>query len=384
MAMRSPVRRSIAATVVLACAIVASCNTAQVARRGPGYQYYVSGNPADVVRATRGLWVAQGGGDDVDENYVAWAPTAAAATSSCCAPPAPTTTTTTSSALSLRLGRDDRLRQGCCNYRPVRDRDHPQCRGTLHRRRRPVKLHPLLERHAGRGCHQPRRGEASTDRRDQRRHGSHGRIRLLRGGRGKPDVEVALADPYAPDLTLARDFLALPGLENVITDQHLQERDRIGRTVALLARLQQDGWSAKPRAIAADRETAVHIDPATGIGGGLRDRRPPDALRLFHGAEGRAARLRARQAAYDRGDFRVSSRARGKLRPRQLAGHRRHRLRATRTRRRATIVARKQLLIPVVGNVPFLVIHSRRLLLYVRSMPYRSIAYLTSVTWGNH
>ena len=61
---------------------------------------------------------------------------------------------------------------------------------------------------------------------------------------------VALADPYAPDLTLARGFLALPRLENVITDQHLQERDRIGRTVALLSRLQQDGWSA---AAARDR-----------------------------------------------------------------------------------------------------------------------------------
>ncbi len=75
----------------------------------------------------------------------------------------------------------------------------------------------------------------------------------------------ALANPYAPDLTLARGFLSLPRLENVITDQHLQERDRIGRTVALLSRLQADGWSASPRAIAADRETALHIDPATGM-----------------------------------------------------------------------------------------------------------------------
>jgi cyanophycinase-like exopeptidase len=75
---------------------------------------------------------------------------------------------------------------------------------------------------------------------------------------------VALADPYAPDLTLARGFLALPRLENVITDQHLQERDRIGRTIALLSRLQQDGWSAAPRAIAADRETALHVDPVAG------------------------------------------------------------------------------------------------------------------------
>jgi cyanophycinase len=75
---------------------------------------------------------------------------------------------------------------------------------------------------------------------------------------------VAMADPFAPDLTLARDFLKLPRLENVITDQHLQERDRIGRTVALLSRLQQDGWSVAPRAIAADRETSLHIDPADG------------------------------------------------------------------------------------------------------------------------
>ena len=75
---------------------------------------------------------------------------------------------------------------------------------------------------------------------------------------------MALGDPYAPDLTLARGFLSLPRFENIVTDQHLQERDRIGRTVALLSRLQKDGWSSRPRAIAADRETALHIDPLDG------------------------------------------------------------------------------------------------------------------------
>jgi cyanophycinase-like exopeptidase len=75
---------------------------------------------------------------------------------------------------------------------------------------------------------------------------------------------VALADPFAPDLTLDRDFIALLPLRNVITDQHLWERDRIGRTVALLARLVSDGWTPTGRAIAADRETAVHIDPRNG------------------------------------------------------------------------------------------------------------------------
>lgn len=77
-------------------------------------------------------------------------------------------------------------------------------------------------------------------------------------------AEVALADPFHEDVTLAREFLAAPHLDGVITDQHLQERDRIGRTLVLLARLLHDGWASAPRGIAADRETALHIDPATG------------------------------------------------------------------------------------------------------------------------
>jgi cyanophycinase len=74
----------------------------------------------------------------------------------------------------------------------------------------------------------------------------------------------ALADPFHADLTLSRQFVDVPVLKNVITDQHLQERNRIGRTMALLARLITDGWTKDARAIAADRETALHIDPATG------------------------------------------------------------------------------------------------------------------------
>jgi cyanophycinase len=76
---------------------------------------------------------------------------------------------------------------------------------------------------------------------------------------------VALADPYAADVTLDRDFIELLRLRSVLLDQHLQERDRIGRTIALLSRLQADGWSERPRAIAADRETSLHVDPASGI-----------------------------------------------------------------------------------------------------------------------
>ena len=73
----------------------------------------------------------------------------------------------------------------------------------------------------------------------------------------------ALADPFHHDLTIETDFLNLAGMENLITDQHLIERDRIGRTVALLARLVHDGVTAQGRAIAADRETSIHIDPSS-------------------------------------------------------------------------------------------------------------------------
>jgi len=74
----------------------------------------------------------------------------------------------------------------------------------------------------------------------------------------------ALANPYHVDLTLEADLLSIAGMENIITDQHLIERDRIGRTVALLARLVFDEITPTARAIAADRETAVHIDPSNG------------------------------------------------------------------------------------------------------------------------
>jgi cyanophycinase-like exopeptidase len=74
----------------------------------------------------------------------------------------------------------------------------------------------------------------------------------------------ALANPFHHDLTIEADFLNLASMENLITDQHLVERDRIGRTVALMARLIEDELTPQARAMAADRETSVHVDPASG------------------------------------------------------------------------------------------------------------------------
>jgi len=70
----------------------------------------------------------------------------------------------------------------------------------------------------------------------------------------------ALADPFYQDITLDRDFLQLPNMGGLISDQHLIERDRLGRTLAFMARIVQDGWRAESRSIAIDRETAVLVD----------------------------------------------------------------------------------------------------------------------------
>ena len=70
----------------------------------------------------------------------------------------------------------------------------------------------------------------------------------------------ALADPFNRDITLERDFLQLPHMSGIITDQHLIERDRLGRTLTFMARIVELGWALESRAIAIDRETAVLVE----------------------------------------------------------------------------------------------------------------------------
>jgi len=60
--------RRAAAALILFC--VTPALPAEVAPPTAGYQHYLIGNAADVVRPTTGLLVLQGGGDDVDENYI--------------------------------------------------------------------------------------------------------------------------------------------------------------------------------------------------------------------------------------------------------------------------------------------------------------------------
>ena len=80
-----------------------------------------------------------------------------------------------------------------------------------------------------------------------------------------------LPNPYFERVTLVRDFLKVPHLENLITDSHFAKRDRMGRSLGFLARIMKDGWSSSPREIAIDEKSAVLVEAngtATIVGTG--------------------------------------------------------------------------------------------------------------------
>lgn len=251
--------------VLLAPALCLTLAAAATAH-GADYEHYVTGDPRDVVTPTRGLVVLQGGGDDVDENYVRMGKLGGGG-----------------DFVVLRASGADEYNDyifDLCECNSVE---------TLVFSSRDAAFDPFV-------VETIRNAEALfIAGGDQSRY-----VRFWQGTPVEEAIEhvaakpapiggtsagmavlgefvysamseasltspVALGDPFHEDLTLARDFLDLPGMGNVLTDQHLQERDRIGRTVALLARLLHDGWTADARAIAADRETALHVDPATGL-----------------------------------------------------------------------------------------------------------------------
>lgn len=251
----------------LALGLLTACTQAGLPVRppAPAVQRFLSGNAADVATPTRGLWVLQGGGDDVDLNYVRMGDyggggdfvvlrasggadyndyiyalcrcdsveTLVFGSREAASDPGVIATILNAEALFI-AGGDQSNYVKYWKGTPVEDAIH----------RVAAKPAPIGGTSAGMAI--------------------LGEYVYSAMGMESLTSAVAMADPYAPDVTLERNFLALPRLEGVLTDQHLQERDRIGRTLVLLARIMADGWSASPRAIAADRETAVHIDPADG------------------------------------------------------------------------------------------------------------------------
>ncbi len=72
----------------------------------------------------------------------------------------------------------------------------------------------------------------------------------------------ALADPFTPLITISNGFLNVsPLLRDTFTDDHFKARDRMGRLVAFLARVIQDGAAQRVSAIATDEKTAFLMEP---------------------------------------------------------------------------------------------------------------------------
>jgi len=68
----------------------------------------------------------------------------------------------------------------------------------------------------------------------------------------------ALADPYNRRVTIGDNFIHNSFLQNVITDTHFYERDRMGRLITFVARIEADGLVSKAaRAVACNEGTAV-------------------------------------------------------------------------------------------------------------------------------
>jgi cyanophycinase len=78
---------------------------------------------------------------------------------------------------------------------------------------------------------------------------------------------MAMADPFSPRITLAHGFLDIPQLKGIITDTHFAKRDRMGRLLTFLARLNTQANTAASlphrhiRGIGIEERAAVLLDP---------------------------------------------------------------------------------------------------------------------------
>ncbi len=81
------------------------------------------------------------------------------------------------------------------------------------------------------------------------------------------DGKTAIADPFGPRITLNRNFLEIPILKGIIADTHFAKRNRMGRLLVFLARLNEpDGKPLPPpgmgiRGIGVEQGAAVLLEP---------------------------------------------------------------------------------------------------------------------------
>jgi len=84
---------------------------------------------------------------------------------------------------------------------------------------------------------------------------------IYTGSLGSVTSSQALANPFHRYVTLDRDlFQSSLGVDKLY-DSHFVTRDRMGRSLAFLARIVNNGWSIQPRVIGVDEETAILVLP---------------------------------------------------------------------------------------------------------------------------
>jgi cyanophycinase len=81
----------------------------------------------------------------------------------------------------------------------------------------------------------------------------------------KPDgpdltADVALMDPFAPQVVIAPDLLGIPILRGIITDSHFDTRHREGRLLVFMARILAAGHAGQIRGIGVDEKTALLLE----------------------------------------------------------------------------------------------------------------------------
>jgi cyanophycinase len=77
------------------------------------------------------------------------------------------------------------------------------------------------------------------------------------------DGKTAMADPFGPRITLVRGFLDIPILQGMIADTHFAKRNRMGRLLTFLARLNEP--EAKPAPPSKSRARAIGVQERTAV-----------------------------------------------------------------------------------------------------------------------
>ncbi len=75
----------------------------------------------------------------------------------------------------------------------------------------------------------------------------------------------AIANPYRSGMLFSNDFLNFPLMNDIITDSHFSQRDRMGRVFAFMARLRQDNSTARIIGMGVSENTAIFMD-RNGLG----------------------------------------------------------------------------------------------------------------------